>query len=525
MIEFLPPRDGAFGHAEVADFVGFDGDGNDAFEDEPPRSRWLTALAVVGVTGLLAGGVIAASPWGGDDVATAPTTTVPTTTPPTPPTTQPGSTATTEPGLPPGVSADVPGMLPAGPSRFVLAWAESAVGRLEAGADVGNRVEVWMSPDASRNTGKWIVIVSQELTGGSSDWLRRDAIRVEAGPRPALLFARSDGVVEIDVPVSEGAPFTVAGFGVGLAELIRIAATVRIDPSGIDHGDLLTPGGPFDGLEQRAAEHVAWFPGGFATPTADAISGFVDPTGNQWIQVNVAPPNPTTQLLDELVGTVPVDRTELSLIGLGGLFSLSQRFDSVTVVRSRLDEGIGIVSFVLRDGRIVRVAGNMNQIDELLTFASDLELAAPEAWEDAVIEATTAAGVVSGATTSNTEIGGSLNGQWQAEVYGSADAFQVHISGTEVAMGETFDPDPGPQLTIYRSIDKAFILATNTWPNEGRRVVITQPGLEPQDLPLVQIPDTAIHALIVELDATLPYEVQWRDRWGAPVGEPTQAGP
>ena len=32
------------------------------------------------------------------------------------------------------------------------------------------------------------------------------------------------------------------------------------------------------------------------------------------------------------------------------------------------------------------------------------------------------------------------------------------------------------------------------------------------------------NALVVELDASLPYEVQWLDRWGAPVPGPAQAG-
>jgi hypothetical protein len=57
VIEFLPPRDHAFGEADAADFVGLDGSDDTAFEDQPPRSRWLTVLAVVGVTGLLALGI------------------------------------------------------------------------------------------------------------------------------------------------------------------------------------------------------------------------------------------------------------------------------------------------------------------------------------------------------------------------------------------------------------------------------------------------------------------------------------
>ena len=42
-IEFLPPNDAAFGMADIADFVGFDGVDEDMFGDDGPRSRWLPA--------------------------------------------------------------------------------------------------------------------------------------------------------------------------------------------------------------------------------------------------------------------------------------------------------------------------------------------------------------------------------------------------------------------------------------------------------------------------------------------------
>lgn len=519
MIEFLPPRDGVFGEAEVADFVGFDGDASEAFEDEPPRSRWLTALAVVGVTGLIAGGVIAAAPWDGEDVATPPTTTVP---PTVPPTTAPLPTTTTEPGLPPGVSADVPGMLPIGPTSFVLVFAESIsdANKYEVLGSL-DPIEVWMSSDASRNAGRWIVIDSRE-TSSDVQSLRRDATRVEAGIRPALLVARPDGVIEIEVPVSDGVPFSISGFGVGLPELIRVASTVRVDARGIDHGDLLAPGGPFDGLDRRVAEDVAWSPGGFSNSTPDAISAFVDGTGGEWIQVSVDAPDPTTQLLDELTGMTPVDPATLSLPGLEGLYSLSGRFDSVKVVRSDVVVGIGFVTFALRDGRVVTVAGQIES-DELLAFAAKLELAEPDGWTDAVIEASDAGVNQQGSPPVN--IGESALGEWQAQIYGSSSALWVAINGRYISMGETLDPEIGPHLTVYRSIDKALIFITNTWPNVGRRVVITQPGLEPQDLPLVQIPDSPLSALVVELDATLPYTVQWLDADGVLVPGPEVATP
>ncbi len=521
MIEFLPPRDGAFGDFDAPDFVGFDGDATDDFGDEPPRSRWLTALAVIGVTGLLAGGVIAAAPWDGDQTATPTTsTTPPTTTPPL--TTSPRVTTTTEPSLPPGVSANIPGMLATDPAPYVLVFAESI--------DDGNKydvlgsldpIEVWMSPDASRSAGRWVVIDSRE-TSSDVQALRRDATRVDAGTRPALLIARPDGVVEIEVPVSDGVPFSVSGFGLTLPELIRIASTVRIDARGIDHGDLLAAGGPFDGLQQRVAEDVAWNPGGFSNSTPDAISAYVDESGSKWIQVSVDAPDSRTQLLDELIGLTPVQKSTLSLRGLSGMFSLSERFDSVKVVRSDVNVGISFITFGLPDRRIVTVAGQID-VDELLSFAAQLELAEPGDWRDAVIEASEAGGVGTQGSPP-TIIGESALGEWQAQIYGSVGSWWVAINGRALSMGELFAPETGPRLTSYRSIDKTFILVTNTWPNEGRRVLIVQAG-QGAALALVQIQDSPLYALVAELDATLPYTVQWLDADGGPVPGPELATP
>ncbi len=525
MIEFLPPRDGAFGESDTPDFVGFDGDDTDDFGDEPPRSRWLTALAVVGVTGLLAGGVLAAAPWDNDPAATPTTTTTPTTTPP--PTTAPRTTTTTEPslpsGLPSGISADIPGMLPAGPTRYVLGWAQSFVDQSEPTRS-GDPIEVWMSPDASRATGRWIVIDALE-TGGN-EWLGRDAVRVDAGTRPALVIEHPDGVVQIEVepPTGDGAPFSVSGFGLGLPELIRIASTVRVDASAIDVGDLLAPGGPFDGLELRASDNVAWIPGGFSYSTPEAMSGFTDESGiGIGIQVSVNPADPTSVLLDGLIGLSRVEASTLSLPGLTGLFALSERFDSVAVDRSDVLIGVNVVRFALPDSRMVTVIGQID-VDDLLAFAAQLELATPEEWESAIIGTLDLGDGLQAGPQVDVQIGGSPLGDWQAQVYGWRDSFQLNIFGPNFYVSESLEQQLGPRLTIYRSIDRAFLVATNTWPDPGRRVIITQPGLEPNDVPLVPVGDTALHALVVELNPSLPYEVQWLDRWGAPSPGPVQSG-
>ena len=71
----------------------------------------------------------------------------------------------------------------------------------------------------------------------------------------------------------------------------------------------------------------------------------------------------------------------------------------------------------------------------------------------------------------------------------------------------------------------AFVRATNTWPNDGLQIVVTQPGLEPTTATLVQVNDTLDFVAVVEIDGDLPYEVQWLDLDDVSIDGPTTAVP
>lgn len=510
MIEFLPPRDGAFGSGEEVDFVGFDGDDEGGFDDEPPRSRWLTALAVVGVTALLAGGVIAAAPWDGEEVATPPTTVpAPTTTTP-----RPTTTVAPEPTLPPGYDTSPPGMLLAGSSSFQLAGAQSDQGYFS----VGDPLEVWMSPDAARASGRWVVIDSREQMGDFQT-LRKGAVRIDVGGRQALMTVATDGVVEVTLPPTDGVAFAITTFGLELTEIARIAATVAIDARGIDHGDLLDPGGPFDGLELRAAENIDWYPWGGVVGTPDAWSYFVDTATGLWVQVTVDRPTPTERLLTDLVAAVPVDVAALDPDELAVLAVLTDRVadpSTIVVATDSSETAFSVVRFGLPDGQLVTVSSTAD-LSDALGLSALLELAEPDAWRDASIETMNGPGVeFESEPPTYIGAGGLGMDRWTAQI----DQTWFSISANEYYFSSQFEPVSGPTVTAYRSLEHAFLLLTNTWPNDGLRVIVEQPGLEPQEVDLRQVGDTPVYALAAEIDGDLPVTISWFDLDGAPVEGP-----
>ena len=513
MIEFLPPREGAFGSGEQVDFVGFDGDDDRGFDDEPPRSRWLTILAVVGVTALLAGGVIAAAPWDGEEVATPPTTVpAPTTTTP-----RPTTTVAPEPTLPPGYDTSPPGMLLAGSSSFQLAGAQSDQGYFS----VGDPLEVWMSPDAARASGRWVVIDSREQMGDFQT-LREGAVRIDVGGRQALMTVATDGVVEVTLPPTDGVAFAITTFGLELTEIARIAATIAIDARGIDHGDLLDPGGPFDGLELRAAENIDWYPWGGVVGMPDAWSYFVDPATGLWVQVTVDRPTLTERLLADLVAAVPVDVVALDPDELAVLAALTDRVadpSTIVVATDSREMAYHVVRFALPDGQIVTVSSTAD-LDDTLELSAQLELAAPAAWRDASIESTNGPGVqVESEPPTDIGAGGLGMDRWTAQI----DQTWFSIGGPDYYFNSQFEPVSGPTVTAYRSLGHAFLLLTNTWPNDGLRVVVEQPGAESQELDLRQVGDTPVYALAAEIDGDLPVTISWFDLDGAPVEGPASA--
>jgi len=496
VIEFLPPRADAFGLSDTADFIGVDGDPDEVFDDEPPRSRWLTAIAVLGVTGFLAGGVIAAEPWSGD-AATPPATTVP-------PTTAPSPTTSTEPLelLPPGVILEPAGWLPATSARFQL----NGAGSQPRAVEQGDAFALWASPNASRTTGRWVAVDAR--FPGERDMVR-DATPIEVAGAPALLFESVDGVVEVLVRrTAVGSPFAVTAFGLGLDQLLAVVAGVRVteDEVVITDDSLIGPGGPLDGLTAVVEGAPQWSPYWLQSYGPQAWSGFGDPSSSRWIQVGVAGLAIDNILIDEFLLRRPIDADLLERADRSRLAELSAGGRPVELFTSTADEGIVGASWFDGQGNEVMAAGTAS-VSELLQFVADLEPATAADWKDAVLGDHPDPG-----DERPTEIGGSTTGDWTAQVGNG----WFWIGDNSSGVSQAWQPPSGPDVTTYRSFDRAYVMITNTWPNDGRQVRITQPS-GTQDATLVQIGDSPFYAVALRIEAAEPFELTWLDLAEQPV--------
>ena len=498
MIEFLPPRDHAFGEADAADFVGLDGADDTAFDDERPRSRWLTVLAVVGVTGLLAGGVLAAAPWESDDTAAVP----------------PATTVDRELGPPadapvavddptmPDLATGTPGWLPRSTSRFELVRAASNSGFVPG----GEALFMWTSVNATRTSGRWVV-VDQRGASAYRD-LMRNATVIDVGGKPGLLAESDDGVVELRVHPPAGDDYAVIAFGLGLDELLTVAASVERTVGGIAVPDEWTQpdGAPVDGVSFVLDGQVDWAPGSIRSHPPDTWATFIDPATSESIIVARSGLTIDTILVDEYLLRVPIEVDTLDRPTRALLAEMSSQGRTVDLFTSAHDTGIVGARWFDGTGLEVVAEGTLATA-ELVRFVADLGQASTDDWADAIALESDPAWVAP------TALGEAIDGSWNA---GATDAWYYLESGGSFT-NRTWPPEQGRTTTTFHSFDHAFVLATDAG-GEAHSVVITRASGSSTNA-LTPIDGSERSTAVVQIPPDEPFEVTWLDGNGQPLAD------
>lgn len=528
MIEFLPPRDDAFGERDVADFVGFDGLDDAEWDDEPPRSRWLTALAVLGVTGLLAGGVLAAAPWDDTSATPAPSTTVPTSSTERPrPTT---SVRPTEPTLPAGTPTSPAGWVPVESSGYQVVWAMSNGDEpvFDMYASGGSSLALYVGDgEVGRTTGRWLAVNAfpPEMTYQP---LRRGAVPTVAGDRRALVSTASDGVVNVDVEVIDGdseVRLSVTGHGVGLDVLLAVAAADGLPTTGnarmLDLTALEVDGGPLDGLRRVPTDGIGIWPFNEDIDPAMAWTDVVSSDGRRWASVRLSRPDATRDVISSLLLTPPLPPDQVTDEVQVRLDELARRGMRVTLQRS-IQSAVVYLRAGLPDGTRLTVTMDGSVLDALGVLA-DLRPADPDDWVELLVDSQNGRLVYPQSTAMPTFTSFGSGRNWSAEV---SDG-RFNLGAEDTGAYERFEFAQGPSLVEYRTFDRLFLRATTTFPSEARSITVVQEGAPAgRDLQvekLAEVGTTGVLGAVVQLDPALPYRVVWTDADGATVDGPADA--
>ena len=394
-IEFVTPRNGAFGASDIADFVGLDGQQAAEFGDEPPRSTWLMAVAAVVVTALIGVGIIAAAPWGNAPDA-APTTTF-ATTPDASNAPEPTAmtTVTTErsnddrDGFDDGfdessVLTTPVGFLLANPGDLELGGVHSVS---SSPTDL-REVDLWMSPGATRAAGRWLAIspMPGEVSGRG---MFADAVRIDVSDHPALYATSSDNVFTMWFTAIDGVSFEMTGFGFGLDEAIRIATTVAGDPviaGGIDYGDLAEASGPLESLARTSSAVPNW--GSLSRGTlemAESLTTYYDWRRERFVAVGATVQSAADEALSQLLispwASAIADGLETTTTVIAGFDGTQRR----VTLGSMPELGVAGIAQWTHDGRLISVLASDATPSELLGLVSDVRSADPEEWSDLAI--------------------------------------------------------------------------------------------------------------------------------------------
>ncbi|MEZ5251766.1 MAG: hypothetical protein R2713_21935 [Ilumatobacteraceae bacterium] len=185
----------------------------------------------------------------------------------------------------------------------------------------------------------------------------------------------------------------------------------------------------------------------------------------------------------------------------------------VDVVISRRT-GTPMVEIGLRDGSTLVVVGQHDLVD-LLDLAVQLRPTDVDRWRQLLLDVRDRATGPIGPPPPVAAVdlgGGDRWGGWVSDGWfgiGSVTAFVT----------ERWTDPAGTELATYRGIDEQYLLAATT--SEARAITVVQDGLDPRQVPLVEVPGASSHAAVVAVDPSRTITVTWTDTDGRPVDGPT----
>jgi len=487
-IEFLAPRADLFGAGDDdVTSTAPDAPGAVAFGDlvDAPRSRAATVLAALGLTGLIAVGVIAAAPWSSDPAA-SPSTTVPrpiTSTSVVDDVTSVAPTADVDTSVVTEVGA--PDLSPSGPGYLIVRpptgmTASGAYDQGSGGAATAH-LDIWATPDADRTTGTWLAVASTSFADGSLDVIA-DATPVQVGDVTGLIAMDRDDVVVLTWRPGQNERISLAAHGFALDRLLAIAASISLVLE--DRPTYLSPPTADDGSPLTRVVDTA-------TDTAD-LAGEV-----AQLSERIAFYENATGTTSIVIGTRSVRETDTTIARF--LLASATGPDGATVDRlvtvNGLDVAVGSLPLSPRvsavqwqvDDQWITVIGTV-PVDRLIRSLRTARLATADEWDALVAQALDPNQSTDSAPAFATIGAGSGNGTngWGAALSQASGYFLLR--GADFYYSENVEPDPLVPTRTFRTTSATFVLALVDAPPAGSTLTVTPAGGEPVVVPFVSVP-------------------------------------
>jgi hypothetical protein len=334
----------------------------------------------------------------------------------------------------------------------------------------------------------------------------RNATVIDVRGRPGLLAESDDGVVELRVHPPAGDDYAVIAFGLGLDELVAVAAAVERTVGGIAVPDAWTQpdGAPVDGVSFVLDGQVDWAPGSIRSHPPETWAVFIDSATSESIIVARSGLTIDTILVDEYLLRVPIEVDTLDRPTRALLAEMSSQGRTVDLFTSAHDAGIVGARWFDGTGLEVVAEGTLGTA-ELVRFTADLDQASTDDWTAAI------ASEFAPAWLDPTTLSGAIDGSWSA---GATDVWYYLEAGNSFT-NRAWPPEEGRTVTTFRSFDDAFVLVSDAG-GTAQSVLVTQPSGS-QKSGLTPIDDSDRSAAVVQITPDEPFEVTWHDEAGRPI--------
>jgi hypothetical protein len=319
----------------------------------------------------------------------------------------------------------------------------------------------------------------------------------------------------------------MAGFGLALDQVIEVAGAVTSQTylglnTAISFGDLDAPGRPLDGMRLSISESV--LTGGLEAQVAGthqvAYTAYFDPTTHVWVNLQRSTETPEAALLATLLITPSPEATALGLPSVVGVTISSGEVRDLEVGTT----GDGLQTTLIRwtrDGQILTLTGNGVSVATLIGLATASRPAQAPEWRQLVIDSQQGLSVDSTDTDSVTTIVGqgllTEGYSWQSQQFGAYFGISGRNDGTWFGGNFLVSQGPMPDLRTYSTKRATFVVATSAWPSTAVTLRVTVEGLDPVDVPLVQLVDTSTYMAVHGFSQTAPYTAELLDANGVVV--------